>query len=129
LGLVLRRIKDQRLVIVEDDVFINEALDLYFGSENKVMTFSTAEEALAAEEQFGEVNVFIMDYRLPGKDGVELFQYLRPRFSRAKYILITGEMNYDVAENTRQLGIDALILKPFDFTILEDNISTLVASA
>jgi DNA-binding NarL/FixJ family response regulator len=59
---------------------------------------------------------------------VELFQYLRLRFPQAKYILITGEMNYEMADNTRKLGPDALMLKPFDFTILEDNISTLVAT-
>jgi two-component system response regulator GlrR len=125
---VLRRIKDQCLVIVEDDVNIKEALQSYFGDQNKVLTFANAEEALAAEAQFEKVNVFIMDYRLPGKDGVELFQELRPRHPKAKYILITGEMNYDVADNTRRLGLDALILKPFDFTILEDNISTLVGT-
>ncbi len=124
-----RRIKDQRIVIVEDDVFINEALDLYFKAQNTVLAFSTAEEAIAAESQFEGVNVFIMDYKLPGKDGVELFQHLRVNFPKAKYILITGEMNYDVAENTRKLGLDALILKPFDFAILEDNISMLVSTA
>jgi DNA-binding NarL/FixJ family response regulator len=125
---VPRRIKDQRLVIVEDDAFISESLKTYFSLQNEVLLFASAEEAIAAEDQFEGVNVFIMDYKLPGKDGVELFQHLRLRYSKAKYILITGEMNYDLADNTRKVGIDALILKPFDFTILEDNISSLVAA-
>lgn len=123
-----RRIKDQRLVIVEDDAFISESLKMYFSLQNEVFLFSTAEDALAAADQFEGVNVFIVDYRLPGKDGVELFQQLRLRFPKAKYVLITGEMSYDLAESTRKLGFDALILKPFDFTILEDNLSTLVAT-
>jgi len=33
-----------------------------------------------------------------------------------------------VAETNRELGWDALILKPFDFGILEDNISVLVSA-
>ena len=123
-----RRIKDQRLVIVEDDAFISESLKMYFSLQNEVMLFGTAEDALAAADQFEGVNVFIVDYRLPGKDGVELFQQLRLRFPKAKYVLITGEMSYDLAESTRKLGFDALILKPFDFTILEDNLSTLVSA-
>lgn len=123
-----RRIKDQRLVIVEDDAFINDALKTYFSLQNEVLVFGDAESALAAEDQFAGVNVFIMDYKLPGKDGIELFQTLRLRYPKAKYVLITGEMNYDLAENTRKLGFDALILKPFDFTILEDNLCTLVAA-
>jgi len=129
ISIVLRRIKAHRLVIVEDDLSISRALDDYFGTENTVLTFGSAEEALAAEAEFGEVHVFIIDYKLPGMDGAELFQTLRGRFPAAKYILITGEMNYEVAESNRQLGWDALILKPFDFSILEDNISVLVAAA
>jgi DNA-binding NtrC family response regulator len=126
---VLRRIKDQRLVIVEDDAAISRALSDYFGGENTVLTFGCAEDVLAAMDGLGDVQVFIIDYKLPGMDGGILFQALRSRFSGAKYILITGEMNYEVAENNRQLGWDALILKPFDFSILEDNISVLVAAA
>jgi two-component system response regulator GlrR len=125
---VPRRIKDQHLVLVEDDAFISESLKIYFGLQNQVLAYSTAEEALAAADQFEKVNIFIMDYRLPGKDGVELFQSLRLRYPTAKYVLITGEMSYDLAESTRKLGFDALILKPFDFTILEDNLSMLVGA-
>jgi DNA-binding NtrC family response regulator len=125
---VLRRIKDQRLVIVEDDVSIKQALDDFFSGQNTVIAFTSAEDALAAEAALGDVSVFIIDYKLPGMDGGELFRYLRGRFPGSKFILITGEMNYEVAENNRQLGWDALILKPFDFSILEDNISVLVDS-
>ena len=126
LGLVPRRIKDQHIVIVEDDTFIREALDDYFRDHNKVVSFLNAEETLAAEEQCRGASVFIIDYKLPGRNGIELFQHLRLRFPEAKYILITGEMSYEMADNTRKLGPDALMLKPFDFTILEDNLSTLV---
>ena len=126
---MLRRIKDQILVIVEDDNDIRASLTDYFGADNKVTAFGSAEEALAAESTFGDVGVFIIDYKLPAMDGAELFQQLRPRHPRAKYILITGEMNYEVAETNRELGWDALILKPFDFGILEDNISVLVSAA
>ena len=129
LGLVLRRIQNQRIVIVEDDILIKDSLQRYFQDHNEVLTFSTAEEAIAAQDSFSGVAVFIIDYHLPGKDGVELFQHLRVLFSKARYILITGEMNYELADNTRKLGLDALILKPFDFTILENNLSTLVAAA
>jgi two-component system response regulator GlrR len=125
-GFVPRRIKDQHIVIVEDDAFVSDALDSHFKAQNEVRIFSSAEQALAEEEKLGDTNVFIIDFQLPGKNGIELFQYLRLRFARAKYILITGEMSYETADNTRKLGPDALMLKPFDFAILEDNICTLV---
>lgn len=126
---VPRRIKDQKIVIVEDEIAINESLRDYLSDQNSVQAFLSAEEALASESSFANVDVFIIDYLLPGENGVELFKHLRSKFSHAKYILITGEMNYDLAESTRKLGLDALILKPFDFMILEDNISAIISTA
>ncbi len=124
-----RQIKDQSIVVVEDDPYIGGALDAFLGDKNIVQTFESAEDALAATDHFRGVGVFIIDYKLPGKDGIELFKELREQFSTAKFILITGEMSLDMVEKTRQLGVDALMLKPFDARILEDNISGLLSIA
>jgi DNA-binding response OmpR family regulator len=126
---VPRQIKDQSIVVVEDDPYIGGALDAFLGDKNVVQTFVSAEDALEAKEHFRGVGVFIIDYRLPGKDGIELFKTLRDEFPVAKYILITGEMSIEMVEKTRQLGLDALMLKPFDARILEDNISGLLSIA
>jgi DNA-binding response OmpR family regulator len=126
---VPRQIKDQSIVVVEDDPYIGGALDAFLGDKNIVQTFESAEDALAATDHFRGVGVFIIDYKLPGKDGIELFKELREQFSTAKFILITGEMSLDMVEKTRQLGVDALMLKPFDARILEDNISGLLSIA
>ena len=124
-----RRLKDQHIIIVEDDPLVSDALVEYFKPQNKVEAFITAEAALEAKAGFSTVNVFIIDYHLPGMNGVDLFLLLQNDFKAARYILITGDMSYELADSTRQLGLDALILKPFDFSILEDNISTLTSAA
>jgi len=124
---VPRYIKNQSIVVVEDDPYIGGALDAFLGEKNIVQTFGSAEAALAATSHFRGVGVFIIDYKLPGKDGIELFRELREQFPAAKFILITGEMSIDMVEKTRQLGLDALMLKPFDARILEDNISGLLS--
>jgi two-component system response regulator GlrR len=126
---VPRHIKNQSIVVVEDDPYIGGALDAFLGDKNVVQTFESAEDALAASEHFHGVGVFILDYKLPGKDGIELFKELRELFPAAKFILITGEMSLDMVEKTRELGLDALMLKPFDARILEDNISGLLSIA
>jgi DNA-binding response OmpR family regulator len=115
--------------VIEDDPYIGGALDAFLGDKNVVQTFESAEDALAAIEHFHGVHVFIIDYKLPKMDGIELFKTLREQFPIAKYILITGEMSLDMVEKTRELGLDALMLKPFDARILEDNISGLLSIA
>ena len=124
-----RQIKDQSIVVVEDDPSISEALDALLREKNVVQTFGSAEDALEASTQFTGVGVFIIDYKLPGKNGIELFHELRALFPAAKFIMITGEMSYGMVEKTRQLGFDALMLKPFDARILEDNICGLLSVA
>ncbi len=124
-----RQIKNQSIVVIEDDPYIGGALDAFLGDKNIVQTFESAEDALAATEHFRGVGVFIIDYKLPGKDGIQTFKELREQFPVAKYILITGEMSLDMVEKTRELGLDALMLKPFDARILEDNISGLLSIA
>jgi two-component system response regulator RegA len=126
---VPRQIKDHSIVVIEDDPYIGGALDAFLGDKNIVQTFESAEDALAATEHFRGVHVFIIDYKLPKMDGIELFKQLREQFPVAKYILITGEMSLDMVEKTRELGLDALMLKPFDARILEDNISGLLSIA
>jgi two-component system response regulator GlrR len=126
---VPRQIKDQSIVVVEDDPYIGGALDAFLGEKNVVQTFESAEEALESVSHFAGVGVFIIDYRLPGKNGIDLFHELRVKFPAAKFILITGEMSIEMVEKTRQLGLDALMLKPFDARILEDNICGLLSIA
>ena len=126
---MLRRTEDQRIVIVEDDADIKNALESYFKDRNEIRSFASAEQALAERDHLEGTSVFIIDYHLSGINGVQLFHNLRRRFPKARYILITGEMSYDVAEETQALGFDALMLKPFDFKILEDNISALVMNS
>jgi two-component system response regulator GlrR len=126
---VPRHIKDQSIVVVEDDPYMRGSLDIFLGEKNIIQSFSSAEDALAAADHFQGVGVFIIDYKLPGKDGIALFHELRALYPAAKFILITGEMSIDMVEKTRQLGLDALMLKPFDAAILEDNICGLLSVA
>ncbi len=124
-----RQIQDQNIVIVEDDLYISQTLNDFFSGRNTVQTFASAEEARKAESLFDHVTIFILDYKLPEEDGISLFQHFKGNFPKGVYILITGEMSYEMAESTRTLGLDALMLKPFDFMILEDNIAGLLAAA
>ncbi len=123
-----KQLADTNIVIVEDDVLISQSLVDYFGSRNQVHTFSAAELALEAIPKLPKVDVFIIDYRLPGMNGIEFFKQLHASHPASKFICISGEMSLELAQDAHQLGFDALILKPFDFTILEKNILDLITA-
>lgn len=117
----------KNLVIVEDDELISEAMTDYFGDANTVSTYETAEALIEALPLLQAADVFILDYRLPGMDGIELFKKLKPEHGSTKFVCISGEMSVELAQEAQTLGFDALILKPFDFHILEQNIAELLS--
>ena len=50
----------------------------------------SGEDALAAVEEIGDVDVAILDVKMPGIGGIELKQKLRERDPRIKFIFLTG---------------------------------------
>lgn len=118
-------LKAKNIVVVEDDELTSQSLKHFFQDHNTVSVFGSAEDLLAQIDELSAANLFIIDYRLPGIDGVELFHKLKHGFGAAKFICISGEMSMELASQINEIGFDALILKPFDFSILEKNISSL----
>ena len=61
----------------------------------------SGEDALAAVEEMGGVDVAILDVKMPGIGGIELKQKLRARDPRIKFIFLTGHGS----EEDYQLGV------------------------
>src|SRR5213595_2211862 len=81
------------------------------------MTANTGEEGffLLGRESFGFV---ILDWMLPGRDGIEVLKTLRARHTKTPVLLLTAR---DAIED-RVLGLDAgaddYLVKPFAFAEL-----------
>ncbi|MFS1513338.1 response regulator transcription factor [Chengkuizengella sp. SCS-71B] len=82
------------LLIVDDDPFIRESLQIIFENyaknEIKVLgTCSNGKEALAFMNQNPEVNVVLMDVRMPVCDGVEGTKIIKQKFSNVAVLILT----------------------------------------
>lgn len=121
-------LKHKRIVVVEDDELTAQSLHDYFCDTNDVTAYNSGEALLENVERHRDVDIFILDYRLPGIDGAELFLKLKHSFPAAKFISISGEMSMELASRINEIGFDALLLKPFDFAILEKNITSLTVA-
>jgi FixJ family two-component response regulator len=77
------------LVIVDDDPPLLAALKFSLEVEGfEVRAYATA-ESLLAEREFPELGCLILDYQLPGLDGLELLARLRSRGVTMPAVLIT----------------------------------------
>jgi DNA-binding NtrC family response regulator len=101
------------VVIVEDNVETNNLLRDWLKLRFPVTCFLDAESTLRILPASNERYVFLIDYNMPGDNGIVLKKKLSPRFPRAKYILISGLFDAKLMEEGKTAGFDALLSKPF----------------
>ena len=59
-------------------------------------------------------DLLLLDYKMPGMDGLSLLAELRRRACRARCILVSAFLNDEVRERAEDLGVDRVLEKPVD---------------
>ncbi len=102
-----------RILIVEDDPFVRDILDIYLTSEGyRVATAGSGHEMrdrLAAQP----VDLVLMDVKLPGEDGFTLTRYLRSHHNVGIIIITTRHETVDKVVGL-ECGADDYVIKPFE---------------
>lgn len=105
-----------RILIVDDDTNICELLRLYIEKEGYEASIANdGETALKMFDSFGP-DLLLLDIMLPGLDGYELLEYLRPTGTPVIFITAKGSLG-DRVKGLR-LGADDYIVKPFEIAEL-----------
>lgn len=102
-----------RIVLVEDNDVFREALELLLGLRSDVeVVASVAEgEAAVAACLAQAPDVVLMDYRLPGIDGVQATAAVRAAAPDVKVVCLTGEANPREIEALHDAGAVACLTK------------------
>lgn len=102
-----------KIFLIEDDdiyaEFIKKALSQ--NSDYKINTFSSAEEALSAVN--GQLpDVMIIDYRLPGMSGIELYEKIKEKISdKNKVIMLSALDDGNMVLSFIQKGVRDYVIK------------------
>jgi CheY-like chemotaxis protein len=120
----------QRVLVVDDEPGIREALQIVLGSEGyEVVTASSCKEALDACARVLP-EIVICDILMPERDGLETIKDLRISHPGLRIVAMTGGGEYglyDLSAVARHLGADRALLKPFDSEDLLECVRELLA--
>ena len=112
-------LKDQRVLVVEDNMTVQNALRDYMSAWGMkpicVASSSLAMNVLRNQDVAGgEFDLVLVDRTLPGMDGIGLARQICMRIgsSRPRILLMLSDLLGSEPENLRELGIDATLRKP-----------------
>ena len=102
------------IAVVDDDKSVRESLAEFMESGGyDVALFSSAEEFLDSGCHRGSLQCMILDVRLPGMSGLELFSQLTVSRQSLPTIFITAHADAAVAGCATKPGVVSVLYKPF----------------
>ncbi len=102
-----------KILLIDDDEWIRDSLKIFFEAEGcDLLALETAEEGMAALKD-QTVDLIIVDYKLPGLDGLEFLKRIHNTQPGAMKILITAYRNDNVVSEAKKLKVQGFIEKPF----------------
>jgi FixJ family two-component response regulator len=115
--------KDQMISIIEDDLYVREAIETLLKSVGmKYQSFDSAEQFLSGFKPCLE-DIIILDLNLPGMNGCDLLKEIKPDGIKIKMIVTTAFDDLVSRELCRQYGVKAFLRKPVDGEALIDLIN------
>ena len=111
--------------VVDDDTDVLGSLRFLLETDGfDVRTFRSG-AALLSGIVTGEVDCFVIDYKMPTMSGIDLASRLRNRDIDAPIILITGYPDEHILDKAAAAGIRHVLLKPH----LEDSLASRIRGA
>jgi DNA-binding NtrC family response regulator len=119
------KLKDMKILLIDDDEWIRDSLSLFFEFEPCVFqALETAEQGLK-ELETKDYDIIILDYRLPGMNGLEFLKRIQQTHPEVIKILITAYGSKEIFSQAIELGVHDFIDKPFSTKAIEDSLSRL----
>lgn len=114
--------KQPRILLVDDDTDLLRLMELRLGANGlSVKALDNAESAIGQITTF-QPHVVVTDLKMPGMDGMALFEWIQQRHIHLPVIILTAHGTIPDAVAATQQGVFSYLVKPFEASILLDNI-------
>ena len=113
-----------RLVLVEDNQVFREALELLLGLQSDIEVVATVGDGSSAAEvvRKHKPDVVLMDYRLPGLDGVQATRAVREACPDVAVVCLTASANFREVDALYEAGAVACLSKDQELDEIVDAI-------
>jgi FixJ family two-component response regulator len=117
------------ILVIDDDAAVRQSLKFALAQEGLEAHLYNSGEHLLGERDLPQSGCLVVDYVMPGMDGITLVERLRQRHVCLPAILITAKGSPAVIERALRSGFQQVLEKPLEDSSLLDSIRGALAAA
>jgi CheY-like chemotaxis protein len=115
------------ILVLDDDPSVLECYaKLLRRAGYRTMTSGDPRSVLAGGTDLAPVDLIVLDYKMPGMDGLTFLAEVRRKECRARCVLISAFVNDGVRQQANLLGVDRVLEKPVAADLLRGALADLL---
>jgi two-component system, OmpR family, response regulator len=111
-----------RVLIVDDEDDFRELFVKRFSRRSLDVSAASGGQAALDWLRANEVDVVVLDVKMPGMDGIETLQEIKKRHPEVEAIMLTGHGSVDSGLKGMSMGAYDYVMKPFQIDDLMERI-------
>jgi DNA-binding NtrC family response regulator len=116
------------VMLVDDEAdFINTMSKRLEKRDFKVITANDGKQALEIVDSHRNLEVMILDVKMPGMDGIEVLTEMKKKYPLIEVIMLTGHATIESAIDGMKIGAFDYLMKPCDIEQLTQKVQEAVA--
>jgi DNA-binding NtrC family response regulator len=108
----------RKILVVDDEDALRTVLSGELVSEGyDVRTAADGDEAVSSLEKEG-FDLMLLDIKMPRMNGFEVLKFVKGKFPKTKVVMLTGFADLKNAIESKKLGAEDFVSKPYDLVDL-----------
>jgi len=114
------------ILVVEDEPALVQFYQYALEDDYDIFVASSGEEAFNALTVLGEIDLMMLDVKLPGISGMDVLKKMKRSFPSIPVMIVTASKQDKISAGSSPLGEYEYLEKPFEVGDLLDKIKNLV---
>src|SRR3989304_5153552 len=115
------------ILLADDEIMLRDLLaELLESSGFNVIRVTSGTEVLRVLTEEMKVDLLIIDYNMPGMNGLDCVEQVRKLNYKIPIILSTGSLSVESSPDVKKVGVTSLVTKPYEFDTMLSTIRKLI---